>query len=175
MDQLADYRKKRQLEYEKKTRLKDIETKYKTLLILDPTKRANARIISYAKRHYFKQPVNIDQNIIDKIPGIYRFRCSIYIVDNSTSCSDEVDFSAPCTYTVHSDLQMSVLVDLRIYGSYPSLPLMINNVEYLLPQHEQEKIKDIWNKINPDNTNGLRFQQYIDYTKAMCRAYNKIK
>lgn len=74
MHQLSNYRKKHELMY-------NLRQKYSDLLEFDKIKRSASRICNFAKKKILYTPYNSSKNEIGNIPGIYRFRCYIYDID----------------------------------------------------------------------------------------------
>jgi len=58
-------------------------------------------------------------------------------------------------------------LDLRIYGQDPNGPIYHNNVMYYLNHRQIDKIKNIWNQINPNTSNGQRYKQNMEFTKCL--------
>ena len=149
--QLNDYRKKKQIEYEKKIKMDNIRIKYSKLIILDKKTCAAFKITNFVKKYFIHEHLNMNIDI-DDIPGIFRYHLKICL----------------------NDIYIWILIDLRIHGQIaPNYPIYIDNIEYILSVKEQEDVIDRWNRVNPNCTNGLRFQQYIDYSKTLANHYIK--
>jgi hypothetical protein len=68
-----------------------------------------------------------------------------------------------------------VLIDLRIYGPFPDAPLYLPDDDQTIyfTEEQQNKIRSVWQNINPETNNGLRFQQMLDSSKALVELYNQ--
>ncbi|AYV76363.1 MAG: hypothetical protein Terrestrivirus5_185 [Terrestrivirus sp.] len=69
----------------------------------------------------------------------------------------------------------TVMIDLRIYGKIPDMPIFVLETDQTLYLTEEQKkyIAKIWNKIDPETTNGMRYQQMIDCSKSLVELYTK--
>lgn len=191
-DPLAEYRLKKKKEYEQHIRLKHIENKYKDLLVLDKKDRSAHQICNFVKRYVHREPINMEPSQIQEIPGIFRYRINIAnnsdennlpgafdAIDSFTAAEDDdpilkqilreslMDFQR--TTTTKENLW--VLLDLRIYGPNPYLPIHVFDNEIFLTVVQINKILSVWASIDPETTDGLRFQQYINYTKSLAKSY----
>jgi len=222
-DQLADYRLRRKLEYEKKDKLVKIKEKYSKLLILNKKERSACRISNFSKKRLLNVPVNCTKEQIDAIPGIFRYRVRIYELDPTNNlqsqeephgadsdtidqyilddaiCNDSYD-DDPVLKQIMKESLMAfqkqqmvqqcsenkpniqkpssvcvwILLDLRIYGPNPKLPFYLKDKETFLTDQQQKNISELWHRVNPESVSGMRFQQYIDFTKTIAKSYNNI-
>lgn len=150
-NQLDTYRKAQQKNYEKTMRMKQIQDKYKNLLIFDPIQRAATRL-----QYYFRKKV-LQPTINDiKIPGVYKMRIT---VDNK-----EI-YEKP----------FKLALDLRIFGKFPDMEYYIDelNKSIKFNNEQQSIIIKEWEKVDPDTEKGMRLHQILDCSKALCDFYNK--
>lgn len=191
-DPLAEYRLKKKKEYEQHVRLKQIENKYKDLLVLNKKDRSAYRICNFVKRYVHREPINMEQVQIQEIPGIFRYRVNVAnnsdennlpgtfcAIDSLIIAEDDDPILKQILRESLMDFQRTtapkenlwILLDLRIYGPNPYLPVHVFDNEIFLTVPQINKILSIWASIDPGTTDGLRFQQYINYTKALAKSY----
>jgi hypothetical protein len=60
-----------------------------------------------------------------------------------------------------------VCIDLRVYGPDPYQPIYVNDIAYYLDAEQVKKVKDDWNKINPETAAGEQFHQKMEFIKNM--------
>lgn len=117
---------------------------------LNKKKRSAFRIIRYVKRNFFFSPDNISNEQLNLIPGVFR----IHIKENS----------------------YNLVLDLRIYGLNPSIPVYLPNNDYInLSLKNQQRIKTQWNRINFDSIYGQNKLDDIKYYKLETRQLEKDK
>jgi hypothetical protein len=207
MEGLTEYRERQKIlfyqkkqEEEKKTRLANIQNKYKDILEFDPIKRSNCRIVNFLKKHFFIKPKNISQLDIDEIPPLFRYRCYVYDIISELETIDEIyqmqlknindDDDEIFKDTIKESLldeknkmlthlfasqtttKYPVLIDLRIYGSDTSTPIYFNDNMYYLDEITRKKISKIYNKVNPSTLIGEKFNQMIEHSKALCATFH---
>lgn len=171
-----------------------IKFKYSKLLELDPIKRANYRIIGFIKRHYLIQPSNILPEQVSEIPPEYRFRCWLYDSDEISlinqffdslvaeqsrddkyladviklSLEDEKNKQIECIKI--GALKVPIMIDLRIYGENPNMPIMFNDNMRILDDDTQKYLVKSWNKVK-DGLQVERFKQMLAWSKTLARFY----
>lgn len=62
-----------------------------------------------------------------------------------------------------------VCIDIRVYGPEPYLPIYVNGNEYYLNNDQINKVKKIWNMVNPYTNNGLKYSQNLEYQKSLSK------
>jgi len=142
-NQLHDYRKKKQEEYEQMMRLKMIQEKYGNLMILNKKLLSIIRIQRYMRRHFFHEPINMSLN---EIPGLYRYRCKISqlnMIDFLDEMDDDMIISLMSSLDINEKNEYWIVIDLRIYGEDSNLPIYINDDKYhflgiILPIYKYE-------------------------------------
>ncbi len=60
-----------------------------------------------------------------------------------------------------------LVIDIRDFHENPSQPLLINDVPYYLSNEQKMHLKKLWNKVNPDTSAGMKFQQDLAYQKGL--------
>ena len=73
------------------------------------------------------------------------------------------------------DSSVNACLDLRTYGKDMSQPVYVNDKLYYLNHMQQNKLKKMWNKVDPETVKGLQFKQDLDYYKTVSYELNKIK
>jgi hypothetical protein len=167
--QIMEYRMMRQKEYERRMRLKEIQQKYSNLLIMDKKLLSIVRIQRFLRRHFFKEPINMSLDEIETIPGLFRYRLMISelnTVDFLDDTDDNMIVGLLGAINITEQQYYQIMIDLRIYGNEPEMPIFINEKPYYLSYQQKEKIRNIWSKINPDTRNGLIYQQNLAYQKS---------
>jgi hypothetical protein len=171
-NQLMEYRMKRQYEYEKKIRLEEIKEKYSKLLITNKYVLSTTKIQRYLRKHFFHEPINIAQDDINEIPGLFRYRCNISqlnIFDFLDEKDDDLINSLMQSLNINQQNDFWIMIDLRIYGENINFPIEIDGTSYYLSHQQKQKISYIWNKINPNIRSGIVYQQNINYQKCLAR------
>lgn len=194
MDDLLAYRRNQQ----NKFRLLEIGKKYADLirwLFLKKEQKAPYIITIFIRRKILVTPIN---EVDDSIPGLFRLRCHVYdqalvamINENHLLRTLEIEnesntdvrnimmqtYIQDTTKFLKENSQISylVVIDLRIYGLDPDIPIMIENDLFQMDSFTKQKIVDSYNRINPVTISGERYQQMINWSKALCQAYNQLK
>jgi hypothetical protein len=65
----------------------------------------------------------------------------------------------------------TVMIDLSIYGQQPELPIVIDDNVYYLSIMQKKNVLRLWNKVNPMNELGKKFQVMLEFSAAMTNAY----
>lgn len=60
-----------------------------------------------------------------------------------------------------------ICLDLRIHGRNPEEPIYVEGIPYYLDHKQKVDITKAWNKVNPDTSSGIIFQQKINYIKSL--------
>ncbi|ARF09708.1 hypothetical protein Indivirus_2_87 [Indivirus ILV1] len=68
-----------------------------------------------------------------------------------------------------------LVIDIRDFHTNPSQPLMINDVPYYLSSNQIEQLQKLWNKVNPDTSAGMKFQQDLAYQKGLINDKKKLE
>ncbi len=131
------------------------------------------KIQKYVKRKYIKNALNEHNDII----GLYKYRYPIY--------GDETDMDAyaeESTYTYNEETKEVIetpkpydnviVLDISIYAVYEGLPIYCNGFELPMKQKHLDRIQEIWRKINPETTSGIRFNQMLNSSKQICKYFN---
>lgn len=184
IDQFALYKAEQRQKYEKIQRQKYLHDKYKNLLEFDPTKRSASRIVNAVKRYILHDPINIDQQ--NTIPGLFRLRLLMSelnkfpldiqrdILNNISQGHDTVTTNSLIQSFKDSTALYWIVIDLRIYGPYPEIPIQLDNSDKVLYLSDEQinKVKSTWDKINPNSISGIRFQQMLDSSKTLSTLYH---
>lgn len=185
INQVAEYRAKQKLAYDKKIREEYLIDKLKKLLEFNPIKRSASRIVNAVKRHILHTPIN--EEVLNTIPGIFRLR--LFMTELNTfplnvqreSFRTVMKEQDPAIVDILlQSLKESyqylfwVVIDLRIYGPNPEMEIYLSEYNQMLYLSDDQinKVKNIWNKVNPDIVNGIRFQQMLESSKSLVSLYN---
>jgi hypothetical protein len=190
---LQQYRKKQEF-------LFNLKKKYSKLLEFNKKERNNWRLSNAFRRKLLFSVFNISDEEIKTIPGMYRYRCYLYDVDetellllnsafdaHSESIRYEQDLSVrsvlleslvetrklQLTELFNSDktMKIPVLLDLRIYGMDPDTPIFFGDKVYNLDEITKSKIKKSHEKINSVTIKGERFIQLMNHGKILRDSY----
>ncbi|AYV84601.1 MAG: hypothetical protein Hyperionvirus30_17 [Hyperionvirus sp.] len=182
IDHIAAYRAELKVKYERKKRGEKLMSKYGDLLEMDRRKCAAARIVRWVRRHLFRSGSIIDCSGDEKMRGVYKMRLRMTELnfgpiglqrESYKDCGgDKALIKAVCDSHVEI---CRVLIDLRVYGDYPEMEIIVPIFDFTLylSEVQVDKVKSVWGKINPDSTNGIRFQQMLDSSKALAVLYGK--
>jgi hypothetical protein len=175
-------------------RAQQIKFKYSKLLVFDPIKRANYRIVGFVKRHYLITPINILPEQVSDIPPEYRFRCWLYDSDEIflieqffeslvvEQSGDDKDLASVIRMSLEDDkkkqidcvtigaTKVPVMIDLRIYGENPNIPIMFNDKMRMLDSTTQKNIVKSWDKVK-DGLQIERFRQMLSWSKTLAKFY----
>lgn len=194
------YRKKKHMEYCKMQKEKQLKEKYASLIDLNKPRCAATRIVRFAKRHFFVEPLNLDSTEIKFIPPIYRFRCSVYIGDEMKEIdsiynarlaaleseedeimksimkeSAEIEWKNDILLAKQNMNKINIMLDLRIYGMDPNIPVYLGEDIIELDIDTKNKIKKSYYKVIPDSPSLERFEQLVDWSKCLSQVYAQIK
>lgn len=176
-----------------------LKEKYSKLLELDLIKRSAARICNFARRYVIYNVKNLKNEDIKEIPSQYRYRIKILNEETSDMVESvykesliklrnitDDDIISTVLYDIQREREnmlktfynmesyyVPLMIDLRIYGQTPNIKILYNNQFYTIPKDEQNKIKEMYNKVNEDTPRGIRFKQMLDTSRTLCKAYNK--
>lgn len=182
--QLSLYREEQRLRYEKKLREKYLYDKYKKLIELDPIKRAASIIVNAVRKRLLHTPINSD--ILETIPGKFRLRLHMTelntfpldvqknIFNNAIKDSDIPQIIIESLKESYKPLYW-IVIDLRTYGPYPELEIYTPDQILYLTEDQISKVKEVWNRVNPESSNGIRFQQMLDSSKSLSILYDLSK
>ncbi|AYV81435.1 MAG: hypothetical protein Harvfovirus33_13, partial [Harvfovirus sp.] len=142
------------------------------------------------RRHFFFEKSVIDCTKERKEPmrGIYKLRLKMTELNalplefqreqyKSSSGGDAAINKVLIKSLCESYLEICrVIIDVRLYGMCPEMEIYVPDFEFTfyLSELQIEKVKLIWSKIDPESTNGIRYQQMLDSSKALATLYNKI-
>ena len=178
------YRAEQKIKYEKKMLMKRIFDKYSVLLELNREKLAACRIVRFIKKFYFKENIKDD-----KVPGIYKIRMNMTELNSfpleiqKDNYKDYLTTDQVMNKIIIDTISESfkfvcvVVLDLRLYGLYPEMEIFIPGKGLVLYLSESQilKIKQTWNKIDPETSTGIRFNQMIGASKSLATLYKQIK
>lgn len=191
-DQLNLYREEQKRKYEQQARQKIrseyLRNKYSKLLELNPIKRSVSRIIYAVKKHILPTPIN--EETLNSIPGRFRLRLQITEL-NSFEPELQKEIFRNATHNYDNNMSQMIIqslkdsyaplfwivIDLRVYGPHPEMAINLPGCDHtlFLSGDQINKVVNMWNKINPDLSNGVRFQQMLDCSKALSEIYNLLK
>jgi len=66
-----------------------------------------------------------------------------------------------------NDDHFYICLDLRIHGPTPEEPIYVEGIPYYLNNEQKMDIIKAWNKVNPDTSSGIIFQQKLNYIKSL--------
>jgi hypothetical protein len=69
--------------------------------------------------------------------------------------------------------KIPIIINLSIHGYNPDIPIFYNNIIYQLDEFTKDKIKETFERINPNTLKGERFYQMINHSKILKDSYNK--
>ena len=96
------------------------KAKYSKLIEFNPIKRNAGKLVNFAKKYIVYAPCNMSEDMINEIPGIYRFRCYVYDTQAEMNILNEI-------YTTQLDI-INLEPDIGIRHSLiESLKKEINN------------------------------------------------
>lgn len=172
-----------------------IKYKYSTLLELDNNKRRKYKLLHFFKKHYLITPLNMSYEEYKYIPSIYRYRCYIYdseelsnikymhelLVQEYSNYEEQtsdalidianIEYSEKYNISKLTANKIPIMIDLRIYGETPTLEINFNDTTYYLDSNTQQHIIKLYEKIKPDSISAERFEQMIEWSKALCNMY----
>lgn len=178
-DQLAVYRARHREALERKTREKYLAEKYRSLIELDPIRRAVARIVGGVRRRLLREPINASGDGVG-IPGLFRLRLRMTELNvlplgvQRQVIRDLGVGPADADWIQDSYPEVGwVLLDLRVYGPCPEMGVYVEGLgQEVFPSDRQiKRIRDVWAKIDPESNNGIRFRQMLDSSRALGEIY----
>lgn len=160
--------------------------------------RSATRIQRLFKKRILFTPKNLTTDEIKEIPPIYRYRTYISTVNYeeildelfkdqieiANSIKDEVD-KAIMLSSIESEKnnmrkdivtdsdKIPIMIDLSIYGQNPSLEIKVGDDLYYLSEKDKEKVLKIYMLLKPDTFSEIRFNQMLNWSKELCKTYNK--
>lgn len=158
------------------------------------------KIVNFFKKTFFTISCNLTEHEIKLIPGIYRFRCNVYEIDETQIKSKEVDhmrnlLDHPELIEINdSDIILSIQQTLKteidktidnIIRNDQSInqinaifdlrtyttPIIINEKYYVLDSKTQKRLLDQYDKIKDDTHRKEKFIQMLNHSKALCKTY----
>lgn len=195
--ELQEYRKKQNL-------LFNLKKKYSVLLELNKNKRYEWILTNFAKKRILFSVCNMSNEEIKEIPSIYRYRCYLYepnqvelfnlnclfesqmeIIKNENDRELKEILLETLIETRKKQMnellkapqtqKIPIMLDLRIYGNDPTLPIIFEEKIYELDELTKVNIKLTYDKVNESTHTGQRFRQMINHSKILRNSYNKIK
>jgi hypothetical protein len=176
-------------------RRQQLKLKYSKLLTFNKAERVGHILTNFFRRKYFIEPINLTPDEIKLIPPMFRYRCYIYETDEldlmnqmydmqlaDISENYDGDVMQAMTLSIeherknlvnqikHSAQKIPVMVDLRIWGKCPDIPVEFNGECFTLDQQTQLDIVKSYNKISNDVLCD-RFEQFINWTKECSNIY----
>lgn len=127
---------------------------------IDKTEKTLQMVLDASEKEYFDK---INRDFID----IYEEDSEIKDIDN-----DIVEYVKNISA---KDSLISVCLDLRTYSKDPMQPIYVNDIIYYLNKKQQLRLKEMWNKVDPETVKGLQFKQDLDYYKTVSYELNKLK
>ena len=70
---------------------------------------------------------------------------------------------------VQDDETFNVILDMRFYGPDPYQPIYYKEIPYYLNSLQKERLTKEWNKVNPNTTNGIIFEQNYNYYESLSK------
>ena len=175
MDQLTEYRHRKQKEYEKKIRQEELKDKYKNQIILNKKQLSAIRIQRFMKKHYFHQPINQLDDEIKKVDGLLRYRIQLTELntfDFFDEADDDMVIGLMQTLSLDETNSMKsiwLIINLEHYGQNPDGPIYVNDKVYYLSRQQKEKVKEKWNLLNPETRKGMIYRQNMAYQKSLAK------
>jgi hypothetical protein len=149
-EQLAEYRRIRSLEFQKRNRLEYIRQKYSTLIIFDKKLLAGYRIARFFERlprfnyHFIN---DFGEDFLKRVPAKFRYRT---IWEDGLYVYDLREIGPIC--------ETNKMTEEEVMKTYPPLePCKVHSVARQ------------WFMVNPDTDNGLKFDQNIRYQKSVVK------
>lgn len=185
VNQLALYRLEQKRKYEQKIREKYLHDKYQMMIEFDPIKRSASRLVNAVRKHILIQPINTE--VLNTVPGRYRLRLGMTELNTfPLEIQNEIFRSATqgCDFNTSKAIIQSLkdsysilyyaVIDLRIYGPCPEMGISIMDGSQILYLNDDQinKIKVIWMKIDPETSNGVKFNQMLDSAKSLSVLYS---
>jgi len=185
MNQLDLIRYEKRQEYLRKTWLPTFFLKYSK--IFDKKNRIIEKFIRFIRETYFKPVCNLTQTEINDIPPIYRYRLSLTDanllneIEDSLITEDQIleyslmeyekEYNKNIQKTLNESINQkyNVLIDLRIYGPNPDIPIIINELIFYLDNKQKIDLIKQWNKVNPDTTSGHIYIQKLEFYKSLSK------
>lgn len=193
--ELMQYRKKQELLY-------NLKRKYSLLLELNKSKRQEWILTNIVKKRILFEIWNLTNEEINEIPSIYRYRCYLYepnddellnfnlmfdqhidAINNETDSQIKKILLESFTDTKNLEFiqliksnrtqKIPIMLDLRIYGKEPTLPVVFGDKIFYLDDITKKHIKSSYEKINPLSIIGERFSQMIQHSKIIRDSYQK--
>jgi hypothetical protein len=66
-------------------------------------------------------------------------------------------------------------IDLQLYGPNPEMAIKHNDKMYYLNMSQINKVKQVWNDIDPSTGKGMIYRQNFEYVKSLANDMSKIK
>lgn len=174
--------------------------KYGKLLELNKEVRNAWRLTNFAKKKILFHPCNITDSEIKEIEGIYRFRCHVIEIDdvelaefnqifevqfetivfeeneelNNMLLKSLIDEKEKQFYNLGKSkkaIKIPVLLDLRIYGPNPDIPVFVGNKMYQLDYVTKANIVNSYERVNPTSNTGDRYRQMLTESKILRDSY----
>lgn len=194
---LEEYRKRQDFLFK-------LKRKYSTLLELDKNKRNEWILTNFVKKHFLIPTYNLTTEEIKLIPSIYRYRCYLYefneneMLELDTMCEDQMnlirnEFDREIKTVLLESLleerkkkidqlrkstntqKIPIMLDLRIYGNDPTLPICFEDKVFELDDITKDKIKIAYSKVDERTHQGQKFIQMLNHSKILRNSYNNIK
>ena len=70
--------------------------------------------------------------------------------------------------------ELWLVIDIRNFYKNPDQPLLINDKVYYLSVYQINKLKMLYNKVNPETPSGIKYQQDLEYYKSIATEKLKI-
>lgn len=175
----------------KQSFLHKMRLKYSNMIELDRIKRSVGRIVHFCKKNVLYEPCNISDDEVKKIPGIFRFRCYVYDIEEESkllneifltqaaiinteqneeikqvllnSLTSEINKQKECLRNSKTSLKYPIMLDLRDYMSETNDLLLEINIFFddKLFMLDKETVKRLHCECDKVNKKNLKYERYV--------------
>lgn len=90
------------------------------------------------------------------------------VMESLNNSNINLNTDADTNTIINNDIpEYYIVIDIREFHENPLQPLIINDVPYYLSNKQITQLKKLWNKVNPDTSAGMKFQQDLAYQKGL--------
>lgn len=175
-------------------------TKYKKLLEFNKQTRDEWRLTNFAKKKILFDVCNLTQQEINQIEGKYRFRCYIIDYDDvelfeileffeiqkeAINLEEDNDLKNIMLESLQEEknnqvhklskskksIRLPVMIDLRVYGLNPEMPICVNNKLYYFDDKIKQNITRSFNLVNTETFSGENFEKMLKVSKILRDSY----
>jgi hypothetical protein len=172
-----------------------IKTKYLDFCL---ESRSATRIQRFCKRKILFTPKNLTLTEISEIRSIYRYRTYIRTINYEEILDELFKDQLVIANSLENEIEkvimlssiefqknnmrkdivddsdkIPIMIDLSIYNCDPSIGIKIGDNLYYLSEKDKEKVLKIYMMIKPDTFSEIRFNQMLNWSKELCKTYNK--